>query len=82
MGRHSIVTRAYPYYEDGTITLAVGTRDTQDGTPTYTSDVSPNADGFAPFRASGRYHRAKITMSDGWSKVIGLDIEARQVGRR
>ena len=82
MGRHSIVTRAYPYYEDGTITLSVGTRDTQAATPSYTSNVAPNDDGFVPFRASGRYHRAKITLSDGWSKVIGLDIEARQVGRR
>lgn len=82
MGRHSIVTRAYPYYEDGLATVSIGTRDTQSSSPTFTAGVSPNSDGFAPLRAQGRYHRARIAMSEGWSKVIGLDIEARQIGRR
>ena len=82
MGKHSIVTRIYPYYEDGDVSLSVGTRATNETTVTYSGSASPNDAGFAPFRAQGRYHRAKITMSGGWSKVIGLDIEAREIGRR
>lgn len=82
VGKHSIITRAYPYYEDGSVTISIGTRNTQTDTVTYSGAVSPNDDGFSPFRASGRYHRARITLSDGWDKAIGLDIEAREVGRR
>ena len=81
-GKHSIVTRAYPYYENGTIEIAIGTRPTQIGLPTYTADIAPNAAGFVPFRAQGRYHRARLTLSGEWSKVVGLEIEARQIGRR
>lgn len=82
VGKHSMVARVYPYHEDGTVTVSVGARDTQSASVSYTADVAPNADGFCPFRSSGRYHRAKITLSDGWQKAIGIDIEAREVGRR
>lgn len=82
MGKHSIVTRIYPYYEGGTVTLSVGTRDTQAGTTSFTSAVAPNSSGFAPFRAQGRYHRARMTISGDWSKALGIDIEAREIGRR
>ena len=82
MGKHSMISRVYPYYEDGNVTVSIGTRDTQSATPTFSSAVSPNDDGFSPFRANGRYHRARLVLSDGWKKVIGLDIEAREVGRR
>jgi hypothetical protein len=81
-GKHSIVTRVYPYYEDGSVTLAVGTRDRQSDTPTFTSAISPNDGDFAPFRAQGRYHRARMSLSGAWSKAIGIDVEARDIGRR
>ena len=82
MGKHSIITRIYPYYEDGTVTVSVGTRNKQSDTVTFTSNVSENDDGFAPFRSSGRYHRARMTLSGGWNKAVGIDVEAREVGRR
>ena len=81
-GKHSIVTRVYPYYEDGSVTLAVGTRDKQSDTPTFTSAVAPNDGDFAPFRAQGRYHRARMSLSGAWSKALGIDVEARNIGRR
>lgn len=81
-GKHSIVTRIYPYYEDGQVTLSVGTRNDTVSGVSYTSAVAPNVSGFAPFRAQGRYHRAKIVLSNGWSKVVGIDVETRQIGRR
>ena len=68
MGKHSMISRVYPYYEDGNVTVSIGTRDTQSATPTFSSAVSPNDDGFSPFRANGRYHRARLVLSDGWKK--------------
>ena len=82
VGKHSLVTRVYPYYQDGDITVSVGTRNTMAEVATFTSAVSPNDEGFSPFRAQGRYHRARLELSGGWSKAIGIDVEARQVGRR
>jgi hypothetical protein len=82
MGKHSIITRVYPYYEDGSVEISIGTRDTQAATHQYGSVAIPNTSGFAPFRAQGRYHRAKTIFSGGWSKAVGIDVEARQIGRR
>ncbi len=82
MGKHSIITRVYPYYEDGSVEISIGTRDTQAATHQYGSVAIPNTSGFAPFRAQGRYHRAKAIFSGGWSKAVGIDVEARQIGRR
>jgi len=82
MGKHSIITRVYPYYEDGSVTIAIGTRNTQGDTVTFTGAGSENNEGFVPFRSQGRYHRARMTISGGWKKAIGIDIEAREIGRR
>ena len=82
MGNHSIVVRTYPYHEDGSVGVSVGTRNTQTAAVSYSSTSTPNVSGFAPHRAQGRYHRAKLYLSNGWEKVIGLDVEARQIGRR
>ena len=81
-GKHSIVTRIYPYYKDGTVTVAVGTRETQSETPAFTSDVAVNSSAFSPFRAQGRYHRARVKFTDDWDKALGIEVEARDIGRR
>lgn len=81
-GRHSMVSRIYVYHEDGTASVQVGSRDTQTADVSYSSASSPNADGFAPIRKSGRYHRAKVDLTGNWSKALGIDVEAAQVGRR
>ena len=82
MGKHSIVVRSYPYYEDGSVSISVGTRNNQSSSVTYSAPSTPNVSGFAPHRSQGRYHRAKLNLSGGWNKVIGLDVEAREIGRR
>lgn len=81
-GRHTIITRAYPYHEDGTVTVSIGLRGTHTDTVAYTAAGAPNAAGFVPFRAQDRYHRAKMVLSGQWSYAQGMDIEAREVGRR
>lgn len=82
VGKHSIVTRVYPYYEGGSVSLQVGTRNNQTDDASFTASVSPNTDGFSPFRAQGRYHRAKFVISGSWSNALGIDIEATAVGGR
>lgn len=81
-GSHSLINRLYAYHEGGDVTAQIGTRDTQTGTPTYSTATAPNNDGFVPTRASGRYHRARLNLSGNWSKVLGIDIEAAKTGRR
>jgi len=81
-GKFNMITRVYPYHEGGSVTMQIGTRGLHSDTTTFTTAQSPNTDGFAPFRAQGRYHRARMNLSGQWSFAQGLDVEARQVGRR
>ena len=82
MGKHSIVTRVYPYHEDGSVELFVGLRGTPTDTVAFQAGGTTNAAGFVPFRAADRYHRVKMLLSGNWSFAHGIDVEARQVGRR
>ena len=81
-GKHNFLSRVYPYYEKGTASIQVGTRDNMSDDPTFTSLVSPNSDNYANFRAQGRYHRVRMKMTGEWKSVQGIDIEAREIGRR
>jgi hypothetical protein len=80
-GSHSIVTRLYPYFDAGSVDVQIGVRDTSVASVSFTPAQGMNAGGFVPFRASGRYHRAKLEFT-GFDYVQGIDIEARKVGRR
>ena len=81
-GKHSIVTRVYPYYEQGTVTVQIGVRNTHSADPTFSAASSENDEGFCPFRTQGRYHRARLNLSNSWSTVQGLFFDARELGRR
>jgi len=80
-GSHSIITRLYPYFDAGSVNVQIGVRDTSVAPVSFTPAQGMNAGGFVPFRASGRYHRAKLEFT-GFDYVQGIDIEARKVGRR
>lgn len=81
-GKHTMVTRAYPYHRGGSVTVEIGTRNLHSDTVSFTSAVAPNDDGFCPFRKQGRYHRARFNITGQWEFAQGLDVEAREVGRR
>jgi len=81
-GKHSIVTRVYPYYESGTVTVNIGTRNTHSATPTFSAASSENNEGFCPVRSQGRYHRVRLNLTNRWSTAQGIDIDAREIGRR
>lgn len=81
-GKFTMVTRAYPYHEGGTVTVEIGTRGLHSDAVSYSPPTAPNDDGFAPFRKQGRYHRARMNITGNWSFAQGMDVEARDVGRR
>ena len=81
-GKHSIVTRVYPYYDGGSVTVQVGTRNTTNTAVTFTAASSENVDGFCPVRAQGRYHRVQLNLTNRWSTAQGIDFDGREVGRR
>ena len=62
--------------------MEVGTRNLHSSAVTFSSAVAPNADGFAPFREEGRYHRVRMNISGTWQVAHGIDVEARGLGRR
>lgn len=81
-GKHSVVTRVYPYYDGVVSNVAIGTRDKMATDPTYTSTSAMNDQGYSNFRADGRYHRFKFTYDTSFEFAQGFDVEAREVGRR
>lgn len=84
VGKHSVVTRVYPYYEGVECSVYTGTRNTMAGNPapTFTPFSAVGLDGYAVFRADGRYHRFKFTYDDFFEFAQGFDVEASEVGRR
>lgn len=68
----------------GTITCAIGHRDTQGGTVTYTTATSQGSDGVCPQRKSARYMRARIVINDGatFSHIQGVEIYVANEGTR
>lgn len=81
-GKHSIITRVYPYYDGGTVTVQVGTRNTTNTAVTFTAASSENVDGFCPVRAQGRYHRVQLNLTNRWNTAQGIDFDGREIGRR
>jgi hypothetical protein len=83
-GKHSVVTRVYPYYVGIENFCAVGTRNYMIGNPapTFTTNVPAGGDGYAEFRADGRYHRFKFSFDQSFEFAQGFDVEAAEVGRR
>jgi hypothetical protein len=81
----SQVQEVTPLIDTSAATVAMGVRETQSGTVTYGSASSQRATGICPVRSTGRFHRAKVTVSAGtsWSYAHGVDVvRAVKAGRR
>lgn len=64
-----------------TYTVALGTRDDQKTTPSYTSEVTANArSGFADFRSDAKFHRARLTITGTFNAARGIEILADAAG--
>lgn len=65
----------------GTVTVAMGTRSAQSGTPSYTSASSPHSrTGVAGFRSTAYYHRARVSIAGGFDDASGIEAYAVPAG--
>lgn len=72
---------------DGAATpsVAIGVRNDQGATPTFTSPVAKTSLGTAPQRALGRYVRSRITVpssASSWTHLSGVELEGAPAGAR
>jgi hypothetical protein len=85
-GRRAFVSRARPICDlsAGTLSTQIGYRDSQGGTVSYTTATTQGLDGTCPHRIDARYMRARVSVSAGatWTHLQGVEIDARQTGRR
>ena len=79
-----LVQGVRPLVNGGTITSAVGYRDTPQGTPTFTTATSAGSDGVCPQRIATRYAKARVSIAAGgtWTHAQGIEALYRPEGRR
>lgn len=67
---------------DGTCTVALSTRYLLTDAPTWSSAVSVDSTGKAPFRSHSKYHRARVTTSGDFDKAVGIVVDSKMTGTR
>ena len=81
-GRRAYLSGVRPLV-DGTATIQIGTRDLQEDTVSYGSAITPHSQtGLANTRSDSRYHRIRLNTTGDFTHAIGVDVEARQSGKR
>jgi hypothetical protein len=83
-GRYSHVSRVKPLVSHTTavsMTVALGTRNSQDTAASFTAETTATArTGFSDFRSEARYHRARTTITGPFTKAIGIEVDAVESG--
>lgn len=81
----SFVDAARVLVDGGTPSVAIGTRNNQTDSVTWSTAVAQNDVGECPFNVDeARYHRGRITTVSGdtWSHIQGIDVRAFPTGNR
>lgn len=85
-GRRVFISNSRPLIDGAVPTVAIGHRERQQDSVTYTSESVLNSLGFCPTRTSGRYVRGRITVPtpvDGaWTNISGLALSGVPMGNR
>lgn len=83
-GRRVLIQGVRPMVDGGTITSAIGYRDTPQASLTYTTATSAGSNGVCPQRISTRYARARVSIAAGgtWTHALGFEPTFRQEGLR
>ena len=70
--------------DGGTITAAIGYRETPQATVTYTTATSAGGDGICPQNISARFARVRVSIAAGgdWDHAIGVEPELIEDGER
>jgi hypothetical protein len=81
-GRKSTVTNTRPMVEGAsTVTVKIGSRNSVSDAVTYSSPSTMNSEGECNIFNTGRYQRAQMTFSGGFTKAYGLDFDAVPAGK-
>jgi hypothetical protein len=83
-GRRTLIRNARPLIDGATPSVAIGYRDRQQDTVSYSAAAALNRLGTCPGRVSGRYIRAKLTIpaTTGWTNISGVELDIANQGRR
>lgn len=77
-----VVNGVRPLVNGGTWSTRVGVQDTISGAVSWSTLTSVNSrSGMANFRSEGRYVRAELTNSDGFTTAMGIDIDVAPQGK-
>lgn len=81
-GGRTYVDGVRPIVNGGTYAVRVGTQDNIDDSVSFSTSMSVNTrSNMANFRAEGRYVRAELTITGGFTTANGLDIDFTPAGR-
>ena len=81
-GGRAVVSGVRPIANGGTYAVRIGVQDTPSDSVTYSSSTSVNSrSGMANFRSEGRYVRAELVITGGFTTANGLDVEFSEQGR-
>lgn len=81
----AFVSEVTPLADTSSARIAMGSRETQNASVTYTSDVTQGATGIVPIRSDGRFHRGRLTIpaATTWNYAQGVDVVGyRKSGKR
>ncbi len=82
-GYNSVVTLIRPSVDNGSANIQIASRKMLDGTITYSTTKTTDAEGRCSVRSAGRYHRVSLTPTGAnWFSAIGMDIEYSEQGNR
>lgn len=82
--RRAMLRSIRPVVDGGTLSMQVAVRDRANDAFAFGASSPQNSAGFCPFRAEGRYHRARLSIAAGgtWSNAVGIEIDAVAGGIR
>ena len=73
-GRRAEVLSVVPLVDGGTHTVQVGTRETQNGTVSWSSAATENSSGVCPVRSNSRYHRFRVNNTGSFNHAMGVEV--------
>lgn len=75
-GVQSVITLAKPQIDNGSASVAVGSRQRLDAGVTFPAVVAADSENRVPLRANGKYHRIQVNPTgDNWTNAVAVDIE-------
>ena len=81
-GGRAVVTGVRPIANGGTYSVRVGRQDNINDAVSWSTATSVNSrSNMANFRSEGRYHRAELTVTGGFTTIMGADIDVTAQGK-